>query len=146
MSEFIKDTLRFALIQFFIITVCIMFVIATVNTMSFGVHYPIDGTFPWVMMLTGLITSLPSFLLCFRNEPTKRQYYVRILLHFICIEAIVMTEGRLLGWYTTVQYGLIIAAMVMGVYALVWFFSTLALKSTAKSINKALEQFNSDEE
>ncbi len=145
MSEQFKDALRFALIQFFIITVCVMFVISLVNTVFGNFGSIISADFPWIMMLTGLLTSLPSFLLYFRDEPTKKQFYFRAALHFCCIEAIVLFEGHLLGWFGNISGCLIVASMVLGVYLLVWFFSALLQKSTAKNINDALKEFNSDE-
>ena len=147
MKENVKDALRLIINQFFIITVCAMFIICAVNTLASGnFEYEIDATFPWVMMLTGLLGSLPSLLFCFGKEPTKKQFFVRVIIHFFLIQAVILTEGRLLGWYSTLPYMLIIAGMITMVYALVWVFSYLSEKNTAKNINKALENFNRDEE
>ena len=108
MSENLKSMCRMVIMQFFIITVCAMFVIAATNTLfSGGMNYPIDATFPWVMMLTGLLGSLPSLLFFFRNEPTKKQFYIRVVIHFFAIEAVMLIEGRILGWYSTFEYMLI---------------------------------------
>ena len=135
------------IMQFFIITVCAMFVIAASNTLfSGGLNYPIDASFPWVMMLTGFLGSLPSLLFFFRNEPTKKQFYIRVAIHFFAIEAVILIEGRILGWYSTFNNMMIIAAMVFVVYALVWVFSFISDRSAAVNINKALERFNIDEE
>ena len=147
MSENVKSMARVIIMQFFIITVCAMFVIAASNTLfSGGLNYPIDASFPWVMMLTGVLGSLPSLLFFFRNEPTKKQFYIRVIIHFFAIEAVILIEGRILGWYSTFGNMLIIAAMVLAVYALVWVFSYISEKTLAVNINKALQNFNNDED
>ena len=147
MSENVKSMARVIIMQFFIITVCAMFVIAASNTLfSGGLNYPIDASFPWVMMLTGVLGSLPSLLFFFRNEPTKKQFYIRVIIHFFAIEAVILIEGRILGWYSTFGNMLIIAAMVLAVYALVWVFSYISEKPLAVNINKALQNFNNDED
>ena len=147
MSENLKSMFRMVIMQFFIITVCAMFVIAATNTLfSGGMNYPIDATFPWVMMLTGLLGSLPSLLFFFRKKTTKKQFYIRVVIHFFAIEAVMLIEGRILGWYSTFEYMLIIAAMVFVVYALVWVFSYISEKSLAVNINKALQNYNNDED
>ncbi len=147
MSENVKSMFRLVIMHFFIITVCAMFVIAATNTLFFGgFNYPIDASFPWVMMLTGLLGSLPSLLFFFRNEPTKKQFYIRVVIHFFAIEAVILIEGRILGWYSTFEYMLIIATMVLVVYALVWVFSYISDRTAAVNINKALQSFNNDED
>lgn len=44
-------------------------------------------------MGTGAVTSIPSLLFYFKEEPTKLQARIRIVIHFCLIQAIVMTEG-----------------------------------------------------
>ena len=146
MNENTKEAIRFAIIEFFIITVCVMFIISLANLLFVGFDYQIDASFPWTMMLTGLLTAPLSMFLRFNKEPTKTQFYRRVVIHFLCIEAVVLAEGYILGWYKNIQFALIIAAMVLVVYIAVWFFSIIVEKSTAKNINEALKSFNNDEE
>ena len=146
MNENTKEAIRFAIIEFFIITVCVMFIISLANLLFVGFDYQIDASFPWTMMLTGLLTAPLSMFLRFNKEPTKAQFYRRVVIHFLCIEAVGLAEGYILGWYKNIQFALIIAAMVLVVYIAVWFFSIIVEKSTAKNINEALKSFNNDEE
>ena len=146
MKDKIKDILRLAVSHFFIITVCVMFVVSAANLLFYNdFSYSIDGTFPWVMMLTGLLGALPTLLYYFPNEPTKKQFYIRVALHYLLINAVILGEGRLLGWFSTVPQMLIIAAMILAVYGLVWLFSSIAEKTQADNINKALQRFNGDD-
>ncbi len=147
MKKELKDVARFMLSQFFIITVCVMFVITAANTLfSGGFNYPIDGSFPWVMMLTGFLGSLPSCLFYFKEEPSKKKFYLRMLLHYLVLNAVILGEGRLLRWYSGFSEMLVIAASILTVYLLVWVFSLISQTNTSRSINKALEEFNVDEE
>ena len=146
MKDKIKDILRLAVSHFFIITVCVMFVVSAANLLFYkDFNYSIDGTFPWVMMLTGLLGALPTLLYYFPNEPTRKQFYIRVALHYLLINAVILGEGRLLGWFSTVPQMLIIAAMILAVYGLVWLFSIIAEKTQADNINKALQRFNGDD-
>ena len=147
MSENTKDALKQIISQFFIITVCTMFVISATNLIaSGGFKYNFDPSFPWVMMLIGLLGSLPSLLFRFGKEPTKKEFYLRVVIHFFAIQTVILTEGLFLGWFSTLENMLIIAAMVTAVYVLVWVFSIISDRSTAVNINKALKTFNEDEE
>ena len=146
MKDKIKDILRLAVSHFFIITVCVMFVVSAANLLFYkDFNYSIDGTFPWVMMLTGLLGALPTLLYYFPKEPTRKQFYIRVALHYLLINAVILGEGRLLGWFSTVPQMLIIAAMILAVYGLVWLFSSIAEKTQADNINKALQRFNGDD-
>ena len=146
MKDKIKDILRLAVSHFFIITVCVMFVVSAANLLFYkDFNYSIDGTFPWVMMLTGLLGALPTLLYYFPKEPTRKQFYIRVALHYLLINAVILGEGRLLGWFSTVPQMLIIAAMILAVHGLVWLFSSIAEKTQADNINKALQRFNEDD-
>lgn len=75
----------------------------------------------------------------FKEEPTKLQARIRIVIHFCLIQAIVMTEGFLLGWYKNFPMALLVFAMVTAVYLLTFLFSYITRTSTAKSINESLK-------
>ena len=57
-----------------------------------------------------------------------------------------MTEGFILKWYESFAEGLLIFAIVLLVYIIVFAYTYFVAFNTAHSINKALEDFNSDEE
>ena len=144
MNHQFKDTVKTIIMHFFVITVCVMFVISAANALFTGFNYTITPDFPWVMMLTGLLGALPSLLFCFRNEPTKKQFILHVILHYFAIEAVIMTEGGILGWYTNFEEGLVVFGMILIVYALAWLFSFLTDKNDANKINAALKEFNND--
>lgn len=139
-----KEMIKLVVTHFFIITVSMMFVICAANTVVGVKEYP--AYFPWQIMFTGFLTALPSFMFYFKEEPSKKQFLFRTAIHFILIEFIVLIEGKLVGWYSTPGYALIMFFMIAFVYIIVFLYSYFVLKGTADSINKALEEYNSDEE
>ena len=139
-----KYILKFIILHFFIITVGVLFFTSAGNLFYEDVVYP--AWYPWMVMLTGFIGAIPSFLFYFKNEPTRKQFLFRVILHFIIIETLIMTEGRLFDWYDTLLDGLVIFGMIFTVYVFVWFFSYRLNFSVAKDINDALKRINDDEE
>ena len=110
MNDSLKEIIREVIKDFFIITVAMLFVVSLANSIALIEYYP--PYFPWVVMGTGAVTSIPTLLFYFKEEPTKLQARIRIVIHFCLIQAIVMTEGFLLGWYKNFPMALLVFAMV----------------------------------
>ena len=127
MNDSLKEIIKEVIKDFFIITVAMLFVVS-------------------LAMGTGAVTSIPTLLFYFKEEPTKLQARIRIVIHFCLIQAIVMTEGFLLGWYKNFPMALLVFAMITAVYLLTFLFSYITRTSTAKSINESLKKFNADED
>ena len=145
MNEALKDTIKMVISHFFIICVCVLTAIGVSNLIAGSTSgYPKE--FPLHILLIGFTSALPSFLFYFKKEPTRRQFLLRILLHFCCIMAIVLGEGRLLGWYDNPVDMAIIAGTVVLVYLAVWFISVRSGSKAEQGINEALKNFNKEEE
>ena len=110
MNDSLKEIIKEVIKDFFIITVAMLFVVSLANSIALIEYYP--PYFPWVVMGTGAVTSIPTLLFYFKEEPTKLQARIRIVIHFCLIQAIVMTEGFLLGWYKNFPMALFVFAMV----------------------------------
>lgn len=137
MNDSLKEIIKEVIKDFFIITVAMLFVVSLANSIALIEYYP--SYFPWVVMGTGAVTSIPTLLFYFKEEPTKLQARIRIVIHFCLIQAIVMTEGFLLGWYKNFPMALLVFAMITAVYLLTFLFSYITRTSTAKSINESLK-------
>ncbi len=135
-----KATIKMIVSHFLVICVSVMFFTSILN-LSLG-HKFLPIEYPFQILLTGLITSLPSALFYFKNEPSKKQFYFRFLIHFCIIETIVMIEGSLIGWYNDITEAIIVFVIVILVYAAVLLYSRLENTFTAKSINDALKKFH----
>lgn len=140
-----KDTVKLVITHFFIISTGVLFIISLSNLLFDG-NEPLSPELPWQIFLTGILGALPSFLFYFKNEPTKNQFRVRTVIHFIVIETVVMTEGAFFGWYESFIDGLILFAVILAVYLFVWAYSYFMNMHLAKDINAALKRFNEDDE
>ena len=136
-----KEAIKLVVEHFFMITVGVLFFT------SFG-HIgaeSIPSFYPWMVLLSGVAGSVPTLLFYFRTEPTKKQFIVRVILHFVVIVTLIMTLGFIFGWYTDFSEGLIILGVILAVYASVWFLSYKLNVSMANNINDALNRLNDDE-
>lgn len=139
-----KDTVKLVINHFFIISVGVLFIVAISNT--FEGSKPLSAEVPWQVLLTGIAGALPTFLFYFKNEPTKKQFIARTAVHFVLIETIIMTVGRLFSWYDNLIEALLFFAVVLAVYLFVWLYSYFMNMYLAKDINSALKRFNKDED
>ena len=140
-----KDTVKLVITHFFIISTGVLFIISLSNLLFAGSE-PLSPELPWQIFLTGILGALPSFLFYFKNEPTKNQFRVRTVIHFIVIETVVMTEGAFFGWYGNFVGALVLFVVILAVYLFVWVYSYFMNMHLAKDINAALKRFNEDDE
>ena len=80
MNDSLKEIIKEVIKDFFIITVAMLFVVSLANSIALIEYYP--PYFPWVVMGTGAVTSIPTLLFYFKEEPTKLQARIRIVIHF----------------------------------------------------------------
>ena len=140
-----KDTVKIVITHFFIISTGVLFIISLSNLLFDG-NEPLSSELPWQIFLTGILGALPSFLFYFKNEPTKNQFRLRTVIHFIVIETVVMTEGAFFGWYESLIGALVHFVAILAVYLCVWAYSYFMNIHLAKGINAALKRFNEDDE
>ncbi len=100
---------------------------------------------PLSIITTGFLSSVPSILLVDNEKLSKRQAYVRVILHFFCVWGIVMGCATVFDWYDTVAGFLIISLMYVLIYFFVWAASWWLMKSDEKKINEALEGIRDEE-
>ena len=140
-----KDTVKLVITHFFIISTGVLFIISLSNLLFDG-NEPLSPELPWQIFLTGILGALPTFLFYFKNEPTKNQFRLRTVIHFIVIETVDMTEGALFKWYEGLVGALAFFAVVLAVYLFVWAYSYFMNMHLAKDINAAIKRFNEDDE
>lgn len=138
-----KDTIKTLITHFFVITVSVLFVISLATALNGVKYYP--ASYPWMILLTGVLTALPSLIFYSKKELSKKSYIIRTVIDFLINGSIVMILGYLWKWYTTFGYAILVFLMYVFVYVIVCAYSYFVQYQTAQSINKALERFNSDE-
>ena len=136
-----KNMIKTVFQHFLMITVGVLF-FTGISAFS-RESYP--ATYPWTVMLSGVVGVVPSFLFYFKNEPTRGQFVVRVILHFIFIGISIMTLGYFFEWYTNLLEGISVFIGIIIVYVLVWVLSFWLDHTQAKNINDALNRLNDDE-
>ena len=140
-----KNTIKMVISHFFIITTSVTAVLGVCNYFSSDfTGYPRE--FPLYMLLIGATSALPSFLFYFRGEPTRSQFIVRVVLHFLCILAVVLGEGWLIGWYDSPAEMAFIVGIVVLVYIIVWVVTMHSNSKAEQGINEALKRYNEEDE
>lgn len=139
-----KDTVKLVITHFFIISTGVFFIMSLSNLLFDG-NGPLSPELPWQVFLTGILGALPTFLFYFKNEPTKKQFKVRTVIHFILIESVVMTEGALFEWYGSLVDALVLFVVILAVYLFVWAYSYFMNIHLARDINAALKRFNEND-
>ena len=139
-----KDIIKTLITHFFVITVSVLFVISLANLISGVECYP--ASYPWMVLITGLLTALPSLIFFSKKELNKKSYIIRTVINFLINGSIVLILGYLWKWYKTFGYALLVFFMYVFVYVIVCAYSYFIQYRTARSINDALKKFNSDED
>lgn len=136
-----KDMIKLVLNHFLIITVAVMTVFAIGNVIDGNEAISVSSL--WQILLAGICGSLPTFIFTFKNEPTRKHYIIRMIIHFFTIELVIAFIGKIFGWYSTVLGMLAIACSVLVIYAVVVAYNTFIIDTkTAKSINTKLKDLN----
>lgn len=104
-------------------------------------EYTFSTYFPLAVILTGILTSLPTLIFYIRKIP----YIVKIIIHFIVLLAIIIVVSYILDWSRTLTDFLAVLAVFIPIYIAVWVFTYIKYKRDEKQINKALIN-NSDED
>ena len=100
----------------------------------FGLDY-----FAW-MFLVALLGDLPLLWFYSRKELTNKQWRVRLLLHFITLETILLLVGYYMTWYETFTEGLVFTFSILCVYVIVRTISFTGDLLEARKLNEQLKK------
>lgn len=115
-------------------------IIALICEMT-GAKYAFVPYFPLAVILTGILTSLPTLIFYIKKIP----YITKIIIHFIVLLVIIIGVSYILDWSRTLKDFLAVLAVFIPIYIAVWVFTYIKYKRDEKQINKALIN-NSDED
>lgn len=125
------------------------FIIFTIITLATAFLNPSHAfTFREIMLIAlfALIGDLPTFITFTNNELSDKARYLRRFIHFILLEAILLTFGNILGQVSGLSKNILFAFQILGIYILVSVINLLIDHKTASDINKQLENMRSDKE
>lgn len=134
-----RDLLKRLLNSYFVIYGCSflgtwLFCIIFSPGSTFGLDYFAD------MALLALMGDLPGLLFYSSKELSKKQWNVRLLLHFAVLEAVLLSFGKYLNLYHTPVQGVIFAGIVLLVYGIVRGVCFAMDYDTARNINDKLRE------
>lgn len=141
MSKLMKTIL----LQFVLISTCILF-----GTGFFCLVTGSHNSWPWYMPFEvlgiALVTACGTLIHCSTKEVSKKEFIVRSVIHFIVLLGIVVGAGYLFKWWSEIPSLLIICAIFVFVYAVVFTVMYLKQKNDSNKINEALKKLDNDEE
>ena len=141
MNKLIKSIL----LQFVLITTCVLFGVAFFCLIT-NSHNPWPWYMPFEILGIAFITSLGTLIHCSKNELSKKAYIIRSIIHFIVLLGIVIGTGYLFKWWSEIPSLLIICAIFVFVYIVVFTVMYIKEKNDSNKINEALKKLNNDEE
>lgn len=140
----LKETLRY----FVIIAVLILFVSASYITVFYGLDSFVTVKVLWEILFVSFLGSLSHIL--FRTKEnkvlTKRRYYVRWLLCYVYVNAMVLSFGWWFEWFDISSLPMVIGMLVaiLVVFLVVAAFVFLMDAKTSEEINQKLKERNAE--
>ncbi|WP_171719185.1 DUF3021 family protein [Paenibacillus phytohabitans] len=134
LSEFIKDIIR----DFLIIFASIMIII-TVLRQIYIPELAFDLISIYTIMGFSLLGALTGIIWYTPHEISERAMRVRIVVHFLTLEILLIALASLIGVVTGVPGALLLALQIAVVYAVVRVLSYGKDKKEAEQINERLK-------
>ncbi len=123
------------------------FIIFTIILLATAVLNPSHAfTFREIMLtaLFALLGDLPSLINFTKKELSDKARYLRMVIHFVLLEVIILTFGNVLGQVSGLSQNILFAFEILGIYLLVIVITLLIDHKTASDINKQLANMRSD--
>ncbi|MBO5450279.1 MAG: DUF3021 family protein [Lachnospiraceae bacterium] len=92
------------------------------------------------MFLFALVGDLPSLVFCSKRKLSKKEWNIRLLLHFILLETVLLVFAGILGMYHTLTEGIFFFVLVMAVYVMVRGLAFAGDILEVKKINAKLRE------
>lgn len=122
------------------------FIIFTIIILGTALFNPTHAfTFREIMLsaLFALAGDLPLLVYYSKEELTIKRRYLRIVIHFILLEIVILTFGNVTGQVSGVEQTALFGLEILGIYTLVRMVSWLIDRKTAKDINLRIANIRS---
>ncbi|MDY5983753.1 MAG: DUF3021 family protein [Anaeroplasma sp.] len=131
--------------QFLLITVGMLLGIGLMNVLLRD-YNDLPWFFPFEILAVALSTALASLVYLSKNELSKKGMMIRQIIHFILLLVIVYSFGYLFKWWSELSGILIVGAIFLGIYAIVFIVTYRMERKDSFKINEALKKLPKDEE
>ncbi|MFC6647943.1 DUF3021 family protein [Paenibacillus rhizoplanae] len=138
-SEVAKDIIR----DFLVIFASIIIII-TVLRQIFMPELAFDLTSIYTIMGFSLLGALTGLMLYAPDEVSEQAMRVRIVIHFLLLELLLITLASLIGVVASVSAALLLVLQIAVVYAIVRLLSYEKDKKEAEQINERLKAVKQD--
>jgi flagellar biosynthesis component FlhA len=134
LTDYIKRLIRDYFIIFAIVVICI-----TVLRQIFSPDEYFELKDIFIYMICSLVADLASLILYSRKDIPEKEMRLRIIIHFVVLEAVLLTLTNVMGWVAGIPGTIILAFQIAVIYVLVGFLSWRDDKKTAHKINEKLK-------
>jgi hypothetical protein len=94
--------------------------------------------------LFALAGDLPSLVYYSKKEFSTKSKYLRMIIHIVLLEAVILTFGNIMGQVSGVEQTALFGIEVFGIYVLVGLFTWLIDRKIAYDINQQLSSIRSE--
>ncbi|QWU16220.1 Protein of unknown function [Paenibacillus sophorae] len=134
-SEFVKGVIR----NFLIIFAAIIIII-TILRQIFYPDMVYDLKSIYILMIFSLLGALTGFILYSPNDISEKNMRVRIIIHFLALEMILISLGNVIGIVNSALHVIIMALQIALIYVIVRLLSWQGDKKEAQRINEKLKE------
>lgn len=131
LSGFLKNILQ----DYFLI---LGIVISILTLLNIDTNFALSCKELVIIMLAVLLSDLLSFIFYSKRELSEKEYRIRMVVHFILLEALLITFILTLGYITYAWQVGVFFVEIAAIYALVKIFNWKSDKKMATQINEKL--------
>lgn len=139
LSDYIKMLIRNYFIIFAIIVINI-----TVLRQIFAPDKYFELKDIFIYMICSLVSSLPSLIFYSPKEISEKEMRLRVIIHFIVLEAVLLILVNVTGWVTGIQNKIILMIQIAVIYAVVRVITWIDDRSAANRINEKLKAMKAE--
>lgn len=124
----------------------VIFGILIIGAVFLTPSYTINRDYILLTMLFAAVGDLPSIVLWSKSELTENSRRLRIIIHFILLELVILTFAGINGIVSGFIEYLILGVEIVVIYLMVRLITWRGDLATAKKINEKLKNFKSIDE
>jgi hypothetical protein len=133
-TDYIKKFIRNYLIIFAIIVISITILREILSPEKYFKLKDI-----YIYMLCALVGNLPSLMFYSSREISEKEMRLRVILHFVVLEAVLLTFGNVMGLVNGSLSTILFAFQIAVIYSLVRYLSWMDDRKVAHRINEKLK-------
>jgi hypothetical protein len=138
-TDYVKKLVRDFFMIFSVIVICI-----TLLRQIFVPDVYLKLSDIYIYMICALVGDLPSLILYSRKEIPEKEMRLRIIIHFVVLEAALLTAANMAGWVSGIINTLFLAVQIALIYVVVRFLLWMDDKKAADSINEKLKAMKNE--